>query len=179
MVTCSWLEAWSSRRPEADSVFTCTCCVETPAMVATLDCTDAGYVELDPDGSVLVPDGLLPPPPAPPPPPPELQAWVLHACCESPTHDAPPFDGAGLVQERVEVPPPHVAEQALQADQPPSTATAVVQVEPLQPDLHVHVAVAMLLAGIEVLHEAVLLAAQELHGLKQLKSKLTAMPVQS
>lgn len=77
MVTCSWLDAWSRRRPEADTMVTCTCCVETPAMVATLDCTalmkdvltvpvlkvrvkttDAVYVEsvLDPDGSVLVPD---------------------------------------------------------------------------------------------------------------------------
>lgn len=99
------------------------------------------------------------------PPPPELQAWVLHACCEAPEQVAPPFNGAGFEQVRVSVPPPHVVEQVLQADQTPLTATAVVQVVPLHPDLHLHVAAAILLAGIVVLHEAVLAAAQELHGL--------------
>jgi len=126
---------------------------------------DEPLLALVPDegtGAEPVDAALVPPSP---PPPPELQAWVLHACCESPVQDAPSFEGAGFEQVRVSVPPPHVAEHALQADQAPSTATAVVQVVPLQPDLHVHVAVAMLLAGMEVLHEAVLSALQELHGL--------------
>jgi len=119
-------------------------------MVATLDCTalmkdvltdavwkvrvkttDAAYVEpvLDPDEPVLVlvpdegvddePDDVELVPVLPPPA--VLQAWVLHACVEAPEHCAPAPLGAGLVQLRVSVPPPHVAEQADQLVQTPST----------------------------------------------------------
>jgi hypothetical protein len=61
------------------------------------------------------------------PPPPVLQAWVLHACEDAPTHDAPPFAGVGVEQVRVSVPPPHVAEQVLQADQPPLTGSTAAR----------------------------------------------------
>ncbi len=48
-------------------------------------------------------------------------ASVLHTCCDAPTQGAPLPEGAGLLQERVCVPPPHDTEQAVQLDQTPST----------------------------------------------------------
>lgn len=61
------------------------------------------------------------------------QLCVLHACDEAPVQAAPPFDGAGAVQERVCVPPPHVAEQDEKADQPPATTRVNVE-EQVAPD---------------------------------------------
>ena len=52
-----------------------------------------------------------------------IQDSVLHASEEEPLHVAPPPDGAGLVHARVRVPPPHEAEQAPYAVQPPSTVS--------------------------------------------------------
>ena len=48
-----------------------------------------------------------------------VQASVLHVCVVAPLQAAPVPDGAGFVQERVSVPPPHEVEQTDQADQPP------------------------------------------------------------
>ena len=52
------------------------------------------------------------------------QVWVSHAWEADPLQGRPPWDGAGLVQVRVCVPPPQVAEQVPQPDQPPSTGQA-------------------------------------------------------
>jgi len=70
---------------------------------------------------------------SPPPPLGVAQLCVLHACDEFPAQAAPPPDGAGAVQERVCVPPPHVAEHAEKADQPPATARVNVE-EQVAPD---------------------------------------------
>ena len=51
-------------------------------------------------------------------------ASVLHACCASPVHAAPLPDGAGLLQLRLCVPPPHDAEHSDQLDQPPLTVSS-------------------------------------------------------
>lgn len=53
----------------------------------------------------------------------------VQGCDESPVQSWPPHAGAGLVQERVRVPPvlQSLAEHWLQADQPPSTGVAPVQ----------------------------------------------------
>ncbi|MFO0109707.1 MAG: hypothetical protein ACK52W_04130, partial [Alphaproteobacteria bacterium] len=53
-----------------------------------------------------------------------LQACVLQLCELAPEQSAPPFAGAGLVQLRVCIPPPHDAEQALQSLHPPLTGQA-------------------------------------------------------
>lgn len=45
----------------------------------------------------------------------------LHPCELSPEQSLPPFAGAGSVQLRVSVPPPHSALQSPQLDQPPLT----------------------------------------------------------
>lgn len=49
-----------------------------------------------------------------------VQAAVLQACDEAPTQFAPPLEGAGFVQVRVSVPPPHATEHAPNALHPPS-----------------------------------------------------------
>lgn len=48
-------------------------------------------------------------------------AAVLHACELSPEQSLPPFAGAGAVQVRVWVPPPHCVLQSPQLDHPPLT----------------------------------------------------------
>lgn len=59
-------------------------------------------------------------------------AESVHAWVELPTHDAPPFDGGGLVHVRVCTPLPHVAEQAPKADQPPFTRGKTLMYSPLR-----------------------------------------------
>lgn len=49
------------------------------------------------------------------------QAAALHAWELSPAQSLPPFAGAGLLQVRVCVPPPHSLSQVPQLDQPPLT----------------------------------------------------------
>lgn len=62
--------------------------------------------------------------PADPVEPSLLQATVLHKREASPEQTEPPPDGAGLVQVRVCVPPPHVAEHDPKALHPPSIGQA-------------------------------------------------------
>ena len=50
-----------------------------------------------------------------------LHATVLHVCSDAPTQGAPLPEGAGLLQLRAWVPPPHGTVQAVQSDQTPST----------------------------------------------------------
>jgi hypothetical protein len=80
-----------------------------------------------PEGERVDVAALILPPPSPVLAAPVLltaegspQASVLHACEDSPLQLAPPFAGAGFVQVRVWMPPPHVAEHAPKAVQPPS-----------------------------------------------------------
>ena len=51
------------------------------------------------------------------------QAFVLHVCCDSPTHPLPPFLGSGLVQVLIRFPPPQVLEHPLKTEKPPCTGT--------------------------------------------------------
>ena len=50
-------------------------------------------------------------------------AFVLHDSWDPPTHALPPFLGSGLVQVLIRVPPPHVLEHSLKAENPPCTET--------------------------------------------------------
>jgi len=79
--------------------------VASPAGVgesAPVDVDESAPVLLSADGSV------------------SLHASVLHACEDAPLQSAPLFVGAGFVQVRFWIPPPHVAEHAPKGDQPPS-----------------------------------------------------------
>lgn len=51
-------------------------------------------------------------------------AWLLQDCEVVPEHAAPPLAGAGAVQVRVWIPPPHATEHAPQPLQPPLTTAA-------------------------------------------------------
>ena len=53
-------------------------------------------------------------------------AFVLHVSWDSPTHPLPPFLGSGLVQVLIRVPPPHVLEHALKAENPPCTGANTI-----------------------------------------------------
>ncbi len=56
-----------------------------------------------------------------------LHDWVLQDWELAPEQEAPPPDGEGLVQVRLWMPPPQVAEQLLKSVHPPFTTVPVAE----------------------------------------------------